>query len=297
MANVCPYGYFTHAVVRGVPETFGKPAADGRENGEASVDLAKAQRQFGCLTGALRQKVGLQLIEIPPDPELPESWRIEDVAVIQGDMALITRPFKQQRRSEVEAVRRVMSELNLTVVEMGGEEGDSGGATLEGSDVLFTGREFFVGISSHTNRRGAEVLADTFRDFAVSTVPVCGGARLKNICSMGGPDTIIISNSDGAKKTLRMMEQLTDHHYEVLSVPEESAANCIYIKGPSKRDFLLHRPAEECPDSASPVRSPRDPASSLAAAAVLPQVQSAGVCLPPRLPPPGARLSPLPLSL
>lgn len=60
-------------------------------------------------------------------------------------------------------MRRVMSELNLTVVEMGTEEGDSGGATLEGSDVLFTGREFFVGISSHTNRRGAEVLADTFR--------------------------------------------------------------------------------------------------------------------------------------
>lgn len=60
-------------------------------------------------------------------------------------------------------MRRVVSELNLTVVEMGVEEGDSGGATLEGSDVLFTGREFFVGISSHTNHRGAEVLADTFR--------------------------------------------------------------------------------------------------------------------------------------
>lgn len=48
-----------------------------------------------------------------------------------------------------------------------------------------------------------------------------------------------------------MMEQLTDHHYEVLTVPEESAANCVYIKGPSNRDFLLHRPAEECPDSVS----------------------------------------------
>lgn len=56
-----------------------------------------------------------------------------------------------------------MSELNLTVVEMGDEEGGSGGATLEGSDVLFTGKEFFVGISKHTNHRGAEVLADTFR--------------------------------------------------------------------------------------------------------------------------------------
>ncbi|XP_039875986.1 N(G),N(G)-dimethylarginine dimethylaminohydrolase 2 [Simochromis diagramma] len=258
MANMCPYGHFTHAVVRSIPETFGKKAGDSQENGEVSVDLAKAQRQFGCLTGALRQKVGLQLIEIPPDPELPESWKIEDVAVIQGDTALITRPFKEQRQSEVEAVRRVMSELNLTVVQMDGEQGDSVGATLEGSDILFTGREFFVGISSHTNRRGAEVLADTFRDFAVSTVPVCDGARLKNICSMGGPNTIIFSNSDGAKKTLRMMEQLTDHHYDVLTVPEELAANCIYIKGPSKRDFLLHRPADECPDSVSAFQKLQD---------------------------------------
>ncbi|KAL4629622.1 N(G),N(G)-dimethylarginine dimethylaminohydrolase 2 [Arapaima gigas] len=249
MAGVRPYGRFTHAVVRGIPESFGKASAEGDAAAEAQTDLAKAQRQFGVLTGALRQKVGLQLIEIPPDPELPESWRIEDVAVIQGETALITRPWKQQRRSEAEAVRRVLSELNLTVVEMGDEEGSSAGATLEGSDVLFTGREFFVGISSHTNHRGAEVLADTFRDFAVSTVPVYGGTRLKNVCSMGGPDTIIISSSEGAKKTLKMMEQLTDHHYDVLTVPEDTAANCIYIRGPSQADYLLHPPADECPNS------------------------------------------------
>ena len=50
------------------------------------------------------------------------------------------------------------------------------------------------------------------QDFAVSTVPVCGGARLKNICSMGGPDTIVISNSEGAKKTLRVGAVVRVHH-------------------------------------------------------------------------------------
>lgn len=119
MANMCPYGTFTHAVVRGIPETFGKHAGEGRENGDASVDLAKAQRQFGCLTGALRQKVGLQLIEIPPDPELPESWRIEDVAIIQGDTALITRPFKEQRRSEV-TVQGVFTLFAILICERSG---------------------------------------------------------------------------------------------------------------------------------------------------------------------------------
>uniref|UniRef100_A0A8B9J7J5 Dimethylarginine dimethylaminohydrolase 2 n=1 Tax=Astyanax mexicanus TaxID=7994 RepID=A0A8B9J7J5_ASTMX len=223
MANVCPYGRFTHAIVRGIPESFGQ-RADGGES--VSVDVAKAQRQFGVLTGALRQKVGLQLIEIPADPELPESWRIEDIAVIQGDTALITRPFKQQRRAEADAVRRVMNELNLTVVEMGVEEGGSGGATLEGSDVLFTGREFFVGISKHTNHRGAEVLADTFR---VSHITV---------------DLTVFSG----RRPL-MMEQLTDHHYDVLSVSEDVASNCVYVRGPAKVDYLLHPTADECPNS------------------------------------------------
>ena len=112
MANVCTYGRFTHAIVRGVPSSFGRGggeerAAPSEEEGAepAAVDLAKAQRQFGVLTGALRQKVGLQLIEIPPDPELPDSWRVEDVAVIQGDTALITRPFRLQRRAEVGSQR------------------------------------------------------------------------------------------------------------------------------------------------------------------------------------------------
>ncbi len=42
-------------MVRGIPESFGKLA----EGGEGlQTDLAKAQRQMGVLTGALRQKVG-----------------------------------------------------------------------------------------------------------------------------------------------------------------------------------------------------------------------------------------------
>lgn len=57
-----------------------------------------------------------------------------------------------------------------------------------------------------------------------------------------------------------MMEQLTDHHYDVLSVSEDIAANCVYARGPAKVDFLLHPTAEECPNSTpvsdqSPVHS------------------------------------------
>ncbi|GAA6089538.1 N(G),N(G)-dimethylarginine dimethylaminohydrolase 2 isoform X1 [Tachysurus ichikawai] len=208
MANMCPYGRFTHAVVRGIPQS---PSVGGVE-----VEVAKLQRQYGVLVGSLRQKVGLQVLEIPADTHtntnLPESWRIEDMAIIQGDTALLTQPLSQERRQEVEAVRRVLTELNLTMVEM-----EDDGATLEGSDVLFTGREFFVGLSKHTNQRGAEILANTFRDFAVSTVPVSAGTRLKNICSMGGPETIIFSNSEGARRTLRCVKRTSSLSISALS--------------------------------------------------------------------------------
>ncbi|KAF4081689.1 hypothetical protein AMELA_G00164160 [Ameiurus melas] len=242
MASVCPYGRFTHAVVRGIPQS---PSVGGVE-----VEVAKLQRQYGVLVGTLRQKVGLQVLEIPADTHtnthLPESWRIEDMAIVQGDTALLTQPLNQERRQEAEAVRRVLTELNLTMVEM-----EDDGATLEGSDVLFTGKEFFVCLSKNTNQRGAEILANTFRDFAVSTVPVSAGTRLKNICSMGGPETIIFSNSEGARRTLRVMEQLTDHHYDVLSVPEDAAANCVYVRSAGGADYLLHPTQAECPDSVS----------------------------------------------
>ncbi|KAG2469053.1 N(G),N(G)-dimethylarginine dimethylaminohydrolase 2 [Polypterus senegalus] len=245
MATTFAFGKYTHAVVRAIPDTFGKKDGDKNEQG-AELDLAKAQRQYGVYTGILRQKLGLQLIEIPADSGLPDSWRVEDIAIVQGDTALITRPWSASRRKEVDAVKKVLEELKLRIVEVTDQE-----ATLDGSDVLFTGREFFVGLSSRTNHKGAEAVADTFRDFAVSTVSVHGSAHLKNFCSMAGSDTIVIGSSDGAKKALKMMEQLTDHHYEILTVPDDAAANCIYVKVGSNSNYLLHRSADECPESAA----------------------------------------------
>lgn len=46
-----------------------------------------------------------------------------------------------------------------------------------------------------------------------------------------------------------MMEQLTDHHYETLTVPDDPAANCIYARVGPKSNVLVHRSAEEYPNS------------------------------------------------
>lgn len=46
------------------------------------------------------------------------------------------------------------------------------------------------------------------------------------------------------------MQQMSDHRYDKLTVPDDLAANCIYMNLPSKGPVLLHRAAEEFPESA-----------------------------------------------
>uniref|UniRef100_A0A663MGV3 Dimethylarginine dimethylaminohydrolase 1 n=1 Tax=Athene cunicularia TaxID=194338 RepID=A0A663MGV3_ATHCN len=152
---------------------------------------------------------------------------------------------KQLSFKQVETMKRVLESLNLNIVEMVDEN-----ATLDGGDVLFTGREFFVGLSRRTNQRGAEILADTFKDYAVSTVPVHDSLHLKSFCSMAGPNLIAIGSSEAAQKALKTMQQMSDHRYDKLTVPDDPAANCIYLNIPSKGHVLLHRAPEEYPESA-----------------------------------------------
>ncbi|MEJ1271030.1 dimethylarginine dimethylaminohydrolase 2 [Cricetulus griseus] len=237
-------GRCSHALIRGVPESLASGESAGA--GLPALDLAKAQREHGVLGGKLRQRLGLQLLELPPEESLPLGPLLGDTAVIQGDTALITRPWSPARRPEVDGVRKALQDLGLRIVEMGDEN-----ATLDGTDVLFTGREFFVGLSKWTNHRGAEIVADTFRDFAVSTVPVSGASHLRGLCGMGGPRTVVAGSSEAAQKAVRAMAALTDHPYASLTLSDDAAADCLFLRPglPGATPFLLHRGGGDLPNS------------------------------------------------
>uniref|UniRef100_A0A8C1NIW3 Dimethylarginine dimethylaminohydrolase 1 n=1 Tax=Cyprinus carpio TaxID=7962 RepID=A0A8C1NIW3_CYPCA len=236
------FGCFTHAMVRAVPQSL---ARDALRSGGLEVDLLKVQEEYEEYVSVLKHRLGLEVLELPADEALPDCVFVEDAAVVCGDTALVCRPGAQSRRRETEAVKAALTELGLNIVEMTDES-----ATLEGGDVLFTGREFFVGLSKRTNQRGAEILADTFKDYAVSTVPVQDALHLKSFCSMAGPGLIAIGSSEAAQKALKIMQQMSDHRYDKLTLPDDSAANCIYMNLPSKGDVLLHCTPEEFPESA-----------------------------------------------
>ncbi|XP_077306443.1 N(G),N(G)-dimethylarginine dimethylaminohydrolase 1 isoform X1 [Lithobates pipiens] len=235
-------GRCTHAIVRSIPDSLRQQALRTADSGE--VDTARARREHELYTRVLRDKLGLQVIELEADSSMPDAPFVEDIAVVLNETALVTRPGAASRRKEVEGVKKALQDLQLNVVEMTDEN-----ATLDGGDVLFTGREFFVGLSKRTNQRGAEILADTFKDYAVSTVPVLDNLHLKSFCSMAGPNLIVIGSSEPAQKALKTMQQMSDHRYDKLTVPDDAAANCIYLNIPGKGHVLLHRAPEEFPES------------------------------------------------
>lgn len=237
------FGHYTHAVVRGVPSSL---ATEALRMAEAEVDLARAVQEHADYVEVMKTKLGLEVVELPADESMPDCVFVEDTAVVCGNTALITRPGAESRRPETELMKETLKKLNLNVVEMKDES-----AILDGGDVLFTGQEFFVGLSKRTNQKGAEILADVFKDYAVSTVavPVTESLHLKSFCSMGGPGLILIGSSDHAQKALKTMQQMSDHRYDKLTLPDDLAANCIYMNLPGKGKVLLHSTAEMFPES------------------------------------------------
>ena len=72
---------------------------------------------------------------------------MEDPAVVLDGVALLTKMRSPSRAGEGEPMRTVLERLDLRVVPMTDPE-----AYLDGGDVIFTGREFLVGLSKRTNK-------------------------------------------------------------------------------------------------------------------------------------------------
>lgn len=91
-------------------------------------------------------------------------------------------------------------ELNLPIMEIADPK-----ATLDGGDVLFTGREFFVGLSGRSNEGGARALASAFPEFPVTPIKVPSKTlHLKSVMSMAGPDILCVGSSADAQDMLKV---------------------------------------------------------------------------------------------
>jgi dimethylargininase len=101
---------------------------------------------------------------------------------------------------------------------------------LEGSDVLYTGREIFVGIrKNRTNVEGALVVARTFPDLSVISIPIGGQHPLKHHVALAGNDVLAVGKSREAQSILHRLERDAIFRYKTLTVENEEAVCCMNV--------------------------------------------------------------------
>ena len=72
-----------------------------------------------------------------------------------------------------------------------------------------------------------------------------GGPKcLKYYVTMAGPDVLCVSNSKICVEIIKRMEREASFKYQTITLPEEHAANMLYING-----TLIHRSPQEIPES------------------------------------------------
>ena len=151
------------------------------------IDLPRAVRQHEQYISALAD-AGCVIERLPPAPELPDGVFVEDAALVLEELAVITRPGAASRRPETESVAAALARFR-PLRRIGGP------ATLDGGDVLRTGRSLFVGSSGRTTREGAEELARLVAPagYYVHIVAVQGCLHLKSAVTEVGEATLLIN--------------------------------------------------------------------------------------------------------
>jgi dimethylargininase len=228
---------FSKAIVRQIPDTLAEQALRMNEP-SSPVDMEKARLQHSHYVSRIRQLVP-EVLVLPADNSQPDCVFVDDPAVVCNSVALICRMGHESRRSEAAVLKEALETLGLQTVEM------TEPAKMDGGDVLFTGREFFVGLSSRTNREGLEFLASVFSQYKVTSVGVHDCLHLQSLATMAGDDIIAIADVPAGRQAWKDISQLGAFKYTPLWIPDLEAANVMYVNG-----CVLHRSHREFPASA-----------------------------------------------
>jgi dimethylargininase len=214
---------FCRAIVRPPASNFAEGLTT-QDLGLPSYETALQQHAAYCQ--ALR-RCGLEVIELPADPDYPDSTFVEDTAILTPRGAILARPGAASRQGEVETIRPVLVEYFKRLAEI------SDPGTLDGGDICEAGEHFFIGVSLRTNRAGAEQLADFLAQLGYTS----------DLVDIRGVPGILHLKSGIAylgEGRLALIEPLAKHpafrDYDVIRLkPQENyAANCVRVN-----DYVL----------------------------------------------------------
>ena len=175
---------FSHAITRrpGASITAGLRAVD-----TGTPDLALMLGHHAAYVAALRE-TGAKVIELAPLEAYPDSVFVEDTALCLPEGAVVMRPGAPSRLGEAAAMAPHLRALYREVRTI------SGPGTIEGGDILTTGREILVGRSARTDAAGIAELTALLAPWGHSLREVItppGVLHFKTDCSLLDAETIL----------------------------------------------------------------------------------------------------------
>merc|ERR1719167_1252545 len=235
--KICKMAFeFSDVIVCELPDSYAT-AALGLSS---PVNMDLARQQWKSYVRAL-EKLGCQVLDLIGSTRISDCVFVEDTAVIVMGHALLTKPGDPSRTDEIKNMRPVLEKQGLIVMEI-----NDPSAKLDGGDVIFTGKEILVGLSSRTNQAGVDAVSEAFPGFPVTGIPVSGPLHLKTLITLCSPDTFAVSTQSGHSTTMyQRIQKLAKFQYKCLEVPDDMASNVIYMNG-----ALLHKSWTESRESA-----------------------------------------------
>lgn len=175
---------FTHALLRSPARSVTGGLRAGDHAGPDYDGVMREHETYAAALGQLRLVVEI----LPPLEAYPDSIFVEDPALAFGEGAVLLNPGAPSRAGEVaeiapELVARFARVLRLST------------GFVDGGDVLTTPGEVLIGLSTRTDRTGAEALVDALATLGrkgriVATPP--GVLHFKTGCGMIDEETVAV---------------------------------------------------------------------------------------------------------
>jgi dimethylargininase len=208
--------------VRKLPLTFSRSIKQKEPEKPINMDLAMRQHEnYTKLLKKLCNNVNV----INDNNKCPDCCFVEDALMCIDNTLILCNPGETSRKPEVAEVERIIKSdyLHLPIYKIN-EPGH-----LDGGDVLFTGRDIFVGESKRTNQDAIDQLKKIFvGKFNVYSIPV-KSLHLKSVISHLNKKVLITSICRLGKSIKREIEKLVPGKYEFVYVPDQAASNILSI--------------------------------------------------------------------
>lgn len=180
-----------------------------------TIDPERARAQHGAYREELT-RLGLEIIVLPPDEDLPDSCFVQDLAIVLNGRALLCRPGAPTRQPEAS---RLEPDLRRLVPSMDRVRPP---ATIEGGDVIRVDDRFIAGRSDRTNDQGIAAL----ERFAASDARVVRaevqGVFLHLLSGLGVAGDAVVGSE-------ALIDQAAFDGLKRIAAPEEEAAGCNFV--------------------------------------------------------------------